>query len=233
MMLAIIPARGGSKGLPGKNIKLLNGKPLIAYTIEAALQSKLITRVIVSTDDEEIAKVAKNFGAEIPFMRPSILATDEARSIDVFKYTIEELERNQNTINDFIVLQPTSPLRNAQHIDEAITLFKDQNADSVISYCREEHPIFWHKFINDDGSLEDIFTEKYVMNRQEIRTTYYPNGAIYIIKRNLLDKQELTGPKSFAYLMDRNYSADIDTIDDFSFVEYIINTKDNNMRDKS
>src|SRR5690606_22892236 len=153
---AIIPARGGSKGLPGKNVKLLNGKPMIAYTIEAALNSKSISRVIVSTDDIAIAEVAKSYGAEVPFMRPVDLATDDAKSIDVYTYTIKRLEKEEDIlIREIIVLQPTSPFRTAQHIDEAIELYLEKKADSVISYCNEHHPIFWHKYIKEDGRFED------------------------------------------------------------------------------
>ncbi|MDO6759747.1 acylneuraminate cytidylyltransferase family protein [Tamlana sp. 2_MG-2023] len=219
-MLAIIPARGGSKGLPGKNIKMLDGKPLIAHTIEAAVNSKAISKVIVSTDSEEIAKVAKNYGAEVPFMRPSYLAGDDAKSIDVYQYTIQRMEKEQQSvINEIVVLQPTSPLRTAQHIDDAAHLFNLNQADSVISYCKEEHPIFWHKFITEDGKFEDIFQEDYLKNRQEIRSTYYPNGAIYIFKKELLFNNKYYTENSFSYIMPRQSSIDIDTIDDFKMCE--------------
>lgn len=220
-MIAIIPARGGSKGLPGKNIKLLHGKPLIAYTIEAALKAKGISRVIVSTDDENIAKVALEYGAEIPFMRPDFLATDEATSLEVYKYTLERLEKEDNIcIEDFVVLQPTSPLRNEQHIDEAIALFHDKNAHSVISYCKEAHPILWHKYITEEGKFEEIFEGNYQKNRQEIKATYFPNGAIYIFKKSILVNGNYYNDHSFAYLMDRLFSVDIDTEADFRYAEW-------------
>lgn len=222
-MIAIIPARGGSKGLPGKNIKLLNGKPLIAYTIEAALESKSISRIIVNTDNVEIANVAKKFGAEVPFMRPEELADDTAKSIDVYNYTINRLEEEENTeINEIIVLQPTSPLRTAKHIDEAINLFHEKKADSVISYCREDHPIFWHKFITDEGKFEDIFEQNYLKNRQEIRPTYFPNGAIYIFRTNILLQSRYYTQKSYAYLMQKKCSIDIDSLEDFEYTQWIM-----------
>lgn len=222
-MLAIIPARGGSKGLPGKNIKVLNGKPLIAYTIEAALNSKHINRVIVTTDDEMIAEIATKFGAEIPFMRPDFLATDDAAAIDVYNYVLERLEHDEiNVISEFVVLQPTSPLRTGEHIDEAIELFKMKNADSVISYCKESHPIFWHKFVTEEGNFEEIFQDNFVKNRQEIRSTFYPNGAIYIFNRELIKKGIYTNQNSFAYLMNSEYSVDIDTQEDWDYVEWIL-----------
>ncbi len=223
-MIAIIPARGGSKGLPGKNIKPMNGKPLIAYTIEAAIKSKNIDRVIVSTDDEEIAKVSQQFGGEIPFMRPAELATDTAGSIDVFKYTLERLESDEGIVlNNFVVLQPTSPLRTAQHIDEAITLFFEKKANAVVSYCREAHPIFWHKYLAENGKLENIFNgDYYGKGRQEIRTTYYPNGAIYVFNKEYIFNNDDYSVDCYPYIMDRMFSIDIDTIDDFRYAEFLM-----------
>ena len=219
-MLAIIPARGGSKGLPGKNIKLLHGKPLIAYTIEAAKAAKFISRVIISTDDAEIAKVAIQYGAECPFMRPDFLATDEARGIDVHKYTLDRIEKEENiAINEFVILQPTSPLRTANDIDSAIEIYQTKKADSVISYCAEHHPIKWHKYIDKNGKFENIF-ETIINNRQDERISYYPNGAIYIFKRDLINTERYYTENSYAYIMDRSRSIDIDTIDDFEYVEF-------------
>ena len=123
-MLAIIPAPGGSKGLPGKNIKLLNGKPLIAYSIEAALAIPEITKVYVSTDDHEIAIVAREYGADCDELRPFHLATDTAKSMDVFKYILQKFTKEGYNFEEIIILQPTSPLRNAEHISEAIKLYK-------------------------------------------------------------------------------------------------------------
>jgi len=222
-MIALIPARGGSKGLPGKNIKLLNGKPMIAYTIEAALKSKKISRVILSTDDTEIARVGQQYGAEVPFMRPDYLATDTARSLDVFDYTITQLELLENIeINEFIILQPTSPLRKSIHIDEAITLFKEKNADSIISYCKEDHPIVWHKYIDNEGRFSNIFKDDFIKNRQEIKPTYYPNGSIFILKKEIINSGNYYQSNSFAYIMEKKYSIDIDTIDDFRLAQFLI-----------
>ncbi len=224
-MLAIIPARGGSKGLPGKNIKELNGKPLISYTIEAAKKSEFITRIIISTDDEAIAKVAVEYGAELPFMRPEYLAGDEARAIDAFKYTLDRLENEEQIkINEFMVLQPTSPLRTAEDIDIAIKMFREKNADSIISYCAEHHPIKWHKYIDKDGKFEDIF-ETTLNNRQAERTSYFPNGSIYIFKKELIDQEIYQTEKSFAYIMNRDNSVDIDSLEDFEYAEFLLNKK--------
>ncbi len=223
-MIAIITARGGSKGLPGKNIRLMNGKPLIAYTIEAALRAKNVGRVIVSTDDKDIADVSKNFGAEIPFMRPAELATDTAGSIDVFRYTFERLEREEGIrIDNFLALQPTNPLRTAQHIDEAINLFYEKKANAVVGYCREAHPVFWHKHINEDGKVTDIFEENYYnISRQEIKTSYYPNGSIFILNKEYVLKNDDFSLDCYAYVMDRKFSVDIDTIEDFKYAEFLM-----------
>lgn len=222
-MLAIIPARGGSKGLPGKNIKPLNGKPLIAYAIEAALNAKNIHRVIVSTDDEAIAAVALKYGAEVPFMRPIELASDTALSIDVYRYTVKRLEEESGEdINEFVILQPTSPLRTFQHIDEAIELYKEKQADSVISYCEEHHPIVWHKKLSAEQKIVEIFDNVTMKNRQDEQKSYYPNGAIYILNKEILSTNNYYTDNSYAYIMDRKYSVDIDTIEDFAYCEFLL-----------
>jgi hypothetical protein len=225
-MIALIPARGGSKGLPNKNIKILNGKPLIAYTIEAALQAKEISRVIVSTDYENIKEVALEYGAEVPFLRPDSLATDSSSSLDVFRYTINRLEEEENiVIDNFVVLQPTSPLRTSKHIDEAISLFREKKAKAVVSYCKEYHSIFWHKKVDKQGKIVNLFEGDFSKNRQEIEETYFPNGAIYVFNKNYIFGTKDYSNDCYAYIMDRKYSIDIDTIDDFLYAEFLINLK--------
>lgn len=224
-MIAIIPARGGSKGLPGKNVRPLNGKPLIAYAIEAALKAKHIDRVIISTDDEEIARVAVEYGAELPFMRPSKLASDTAMAIDNYIYTIGRLEEEGGKpIDDFVVLQPTSPLRIAEDIDGAIDLFEQKKADSVISYCQEAHPITWHKYLDEEGRFVDIFDAN-IKNRQENRVSYYPNGAVYVFRTAMIRDRKYYTDKSFAYVMPRTRSVDIDFIEDFEYAEFLLKRK--------
>lgn len=222
-MIAIIPARGGSKGLPGKNIKLLGGKPLIAYSVEAALKSNSISNVIISTDSKEIADIAISYGAECPFMRPDYLSDDNSRSIDVYRYTIRELEKIKGvSVDEFMVLQPTSPFRTSNDIDEAVNLFRNKNADSVISYCKEHHPIRWHRYIDEYGKFENIFDDN-LNNRQLERPSYFPNGAIYIFKSHLMDIDNYYTENSFAYLMSALKSVDIDTVDDFNYAEFLMN----------
>jgi CMP-N,N'-diacetyllegionaminic acid synthase len=221
-MIAIIPARGGSKGLPGKNIKSLNGKPMIAYAIEAALACTQISEVIVSTDDEEIYQIGLQYGAKDTFLRPSELAGDNALAIDNYIYTLERLQREYHyAIDAFIVLQPTSPLRTIADIDAAITLFKNNNADSVISYCEEQHPVSWHKYLNEDGRLENIFPDE-IKNRQDVRTSYYPNGAIFVFSYRLIKSGRYYGDHTFSYLMPRQRSVDVDTLDDFEYAQFLM-----------
>ncbi len=224
-MIAIIPARGGSKGLPGKNIKELAGKPLIAYTVEAARNAQSVSRVIISTDSQEIADIAIEYGAECPFMRPAELASDTSLAVDAYLYTINRIQKEENIeIPHFMVLLPTTPMRTRDNIDQAAKLFLDKNADSVISYCEQEHPISWHKKIDEEGRLIDIFETK-IKNRQDESMTFYPNGAIYIFKRELIERKEYYSSNSYAYVMSRRNSVDIDSIDDFEYAEYLINKR--------
>lgn len=225
-MIAIVPARGGSKGLPGKNIKNLLDKPMIAYTIEEALKSRYITEVIISTNCEEIEEAAIKYGAKSPFLRPEYLATDSAKAIDNYIYTIDRLNKEFDyDIKEFVVLQPTSPLRKAEDIDGAIKLFKDKNADSVISYTEEHHPIEWHKYIAEDGKFENIFEEK-LLNRQEIKKSYFPNGAVFVFDYELIKQGKYYSDNSYAYIMPRNRSIDVDTIEDFRYIEFLMRDND-------
>lgn len=222
-VLAIIPARAGSKGLPGKNIKELCGLPLIGYSIKAALESKHVSKVIVSTDCEEIYKLSISLGADKSFLRPKELAQDDSLAIDCYKYTIERLENEVgDLISSFIVLQPTSPLRTAKNIDDAIDLFLEKNADSVISVCGDPHPLNWSKKISIDGRLSDIFTSNNILNRQEYEETFTPNGAVYVFKTSLIRSGLYINDNTYGYIMPRKCSIDIDTIDDFEYAEFLI-----------
>lgn len=225
-MIAIVPARGGSKGLVGKNIKNLLEKPMIAYTIEEALKSKYITEVIISTDCKEIEKIAVRYGAKSHFLRPETLATDSAKAIDNYIYTVDRLNKEfAYDIKDFVVLQPTSPLRKVEDIDGAIKLFRDKNADSVVSYTEEHHPIEWHKYITEDGRFENIFEEK-LLNRQEIKKSYFPNGAVFVFDYELIKQGKYYSDNSYAYIMPRSRSVDVDTIEDFKYIEFLMRDND-------
>lgn len=218
-MIAIIPARGGSKRLPGKNIKLLNGKPLIAYTIEAAKKCKYINDVVVTTDCPEIAKVAELYGAKVPGLRPDFLSSDTASSNDVVKYIIEKMKEEYNKeVYNCVLLQPTSPLRNEQHISEAIELFTQKEADAVISFTKEHHPLYWNKYINEEGVLEEI-------NSLLPQESFYPNGAVYVLSLNVIENGIYYTDRTYGYIMDRENSIDIDTQEDWNYVEFLINNK--------
>jgi len=228
-MIALIPARGRSRGLVNKNIKLLNGKPMIAYTIEAALKSNDMREVFVSTDSPEIAKIAKEYGAQVPELRPKNLASDRAMAIDTYIYMLDLWEGLGREVLNFIVLQPTSPLRNELHINDAVELFNKTKADSVVSYTKEDHPISWHKHVAEDLTFELLFQEN-IENRQKNRATYYPNGAIYIFTSDLIRQRKYYSKKSYCYIMDRLDSVDVDTIDDFEYVSYLIEKNNKNVK---
>ena len=218
--LAIIPARGGSKRLPRKNILDLCGKPLISWSIEAALKSKYISKVVVSSDDEEILNISSNFGADI-IKRPYELANDTATTFDAIKHTIDNLEKY-----DYIVLlQPTSPLRNEKHIDEAIELLEEKQADAIVSVCEMDHSPLWSNTLPKDGNMRGFLREEILNKRsQDLEKYYRLNGAIYICKTDKLleNKSFFLKDNIFAYIMDRKSSIDIDEEIDFLFAERVI-----------
>ncbi len=224
-ILAIIPARGGSKGVHRKNIKELNNKPLISWTINAARKSKYIDKVIVSTEDEEIASTSRKYGAEVPFLRPNNLAEDDTPSIDPIMHAIQYMKNNHNYCPDYVMLlQCTSPLRSEYHIDEAIELLlSNENADALISVTEIEHPPQWNKIINKHGYLQDFieYDKTKLVRRQDFEKVYRLNGAIYIAKTDiLLEKKDFESSRTISYIMDRKSSMDIDTIEDFQLTEF-------------
>lgn len=229
-VLAIIPARGGSKRLPGKNIKNLNGKPLIAWTIKPALDSIYIDKVIVSTDNQEIAKVAKHYGAEIPFIRPSDLAGDTSSSTSVVLHAIEKLSENNETYEVVILLQPTSPLRSKLDIDKGIEYYSSKKAKSIISVCPIEHPTHWCNNIPENGSLQHFLKEDAKEKRsQDFGEEYRLNGSIYLADIDyFIENSGFWGTKDiYAYTMKVVDSIDIDTLSDFELCEYFMLKKSN------
>ncbi len=217
-LLAIIPARGGSKRLPRKNILDLAGKPLIAWTIEAALESKYLDRIVVSTDSKEISSISKKYGADVPFMRPDELATDETTSIDVVLHQLDQLEECNDSYSYVILLQPTSPLRTAENIDESVELLKSRNSDAVISVCKVEHSPLWCNTIPADGSLLNFLDDSILNKRSQDLNQYYRlNGAIYLCNIKLLKKEKnfFLKSNSIAYKMNEEQSIDIDSKNDF------------------
>ena len=232
-ILGLIPARGGSKGIPNKNIKLINGKPLLCYTAEAALESKKIDKVVLSTDSEKIRKVGISCGLEVPFIRPSILAEDDTPTLPVIDHALEYLNKNQNYIPDIVVLlQPTSPLRKAFHVDNAIDIFLDhKNADSLVSIVQVPHNYNPYSIlIRNKKSIVKSFLDFPEKNnsRQKKPIFYARNGAIYITNIDcLINKKSMYGDKIISYLMDYKDSFDIDDEIDFLISEHLI--KENNL----
>lgn len=223
-ILALITARGGSKRLPRKNILKLADKPLIAWTIESALESKYIDRVVVSTDDDEIASISRCHGADVPFVRPPEFSTDKASSIEVIRHAVGELERLGDAYEYLVLLQPTSPLRNASHIDTAIELFVSKNANCVVSVCEIDHPIEWTGLLPDDCSIDDFFSDGALSRRsQDFQKRYRLNGAIYIVNiRQALEQNSLLLKESgYGFVMKRHDSVDIDEYVDFLYAEVL------------
>lgn len=222
-ILGLIPARSGSKGLPRKNIKPLLGKPLIAWTIEQALASKYLDRLIVSTDDEGIAEVSRKYGAEIPFIRPKELAEDNAKGIDVVLHTIDWLNENdkQKQYDLIILLQPTSPLRATEDIDKAIELLFLKKAKAIVSVCEVDHHPLWTNILPKDGCMKDFSRQEITnKNRQELPVFYRLNGAIYLAYGDYIKQcRSFIGKDTFAYIMPREISIDIDNEVDFKLAE--------------
>lgn len=223
-ILGIIPARGGSKGIPGKNIKLLNGKPLIAYTIEEAIKCDCIQKLIVSTDSSEIAAEAKQFGAEVPFIRPNNLATDTASSIEVVLHAVNWLKEKECYIPDIVlILQPTSPLRTASDIKNVLIEMINTNADSLASVCEAAAHPFWMKKIEHGKLLPFFETPNSYTRRQDLPEVYQLNGAIYAVKTNVLvEKKSIYGDDTRAYIMPAERSIDIDNMLDWRLAEILL-----------
>jgi CMP-N,N'-diacetyllegionaminic acid synthase len=222
-VLGIIPARGGSKGVPGKNIKMLAGKPLIVHTIDVALKSNLHT-VIVSTDDEAIADVARKAGAKVPFIRPAELATDSAKSIPVALHALKAMEEIEGVVYDAIMLlQPTAPFKTTEDINNALEKLESTGADSVISVQDVEafHPARM-KYMKGDRLIDPPFAEAYEnQGRQELQPMYIRNGAIYLTRRETLLKNSYKGRDCRALIMSVERSVNIDTIHDFEYAEWV------------
>ncbi|CEO09831.1 acylneuraminate cytidylyltransferase [[Clostridium] sordellii] len=222
-ILAIVPARAGSKGIKDKNITDLNGKPLIAYSIEAGLKSKYINKVVVTTDGEEIAKVAKEYGADVPFLRPKHLATDTSKSIDAVTHCIEQLKNQGHEYDYIVLLQPTQPLRQAWHIDEAIELIIAKDEDALVSVSKvKDHPILM-RTIDESGHAVNLLEGSSTKRRQDFPDFYKVNGAIYINKINdNLNNDTSLNDNKLVYIMDEKYDVDIDEMLDLQIARLII-----------
>ena len=227
-VLGIIAARGGSKALPGKNLQPLLGKPLIAYTIDAANQAQLLDRTVVSTDASQIADVARLHGASTPFLRPPELAGDEISIYPTIIHALQWLEGEEGYPPDYaMLLQPTSPLRTAQDIDNSITIAVEKNAVGVVSLCEVNHHPYHMKQVSSEGRIADFLRpDKAYHRRQELPPAYAPNGAIYLASPNLLvEHQTFYADRTYAYIMPPERSLDIDTPWDIYLAELILSSR--------
>lgn len=223
--IAIIPARSGSKGLKDKNIKELAGKPMMAYTIEAALKSGCFDEVHVSTDSQRYAEIACEHGANVPFLRSSELSGDTVGTWDVVKMVLQKYEKEWGMIfTSVAVLQPTSPLRDSLHIKEAYRFFMEKQADFIVGVCEAEHSPLWMNTLPTDRNLNHFLNlETLSAFRQGLPRYYRINGAIYIGRTEYVqNNSNYYGEKSYAYIMNKKSSIDVDDAMDFGFAEYLL-----------
>ncbi|HBW34975.1 cytidylyltransferase domain-containing protein [Desulfosporosinus sp. BICA1-9] len=226
-IIAIIPARSGSKGLPDKNIRILNGKPLIAYSIIQAQEAGIFDEIFLSTDSQEYASIAIQYGANVPFLRSDELASDSASTWDCVREALEQYHTIGKEYDIFVVLQPTSPLRTTRDIINVIKQMVLTNADSVVSVCEADHSPLWYNTLPENKSLKGfVRSEIMAKTRQELPTFFRINGAIYAVSTSyFLRTQNIYDGNSFAYVMPKERSIDIDTLYDFSLAEYLHNLK--------
>ena len=216
--IAIIPARSGSKGLPDKNILELNGNPLISYTIKAALESNRFSEVMVSTDSEKYAKIAKDYGANVPFLRSDEMSNDSASSWDTVREVLNGYKELGKTFDYVALLQPTSPLRDAEDINKLFKIFEEKNANNAVTVTEVDHPVQWCFELDEDCLMDKMASSPYnYMRRQELKTHYIENGAIYLV-----DAYKIMNPlynfyadECVASIMPREKSIDIDSKIDF------------------
>jgi CMP-N,N'-diacetyllegionaminic acid synthase len=228
-ILGIVPARGGSKAIPRKNLALLANKPLLAWTMEVALEAALLDRLVISTDDPEIAEVGKKLGAEAPFLRPTELASDTSTSMDVILHALRWFADNENYRPHYVLLlQPTSPLRTATDIRESIKLALTKHADSVVSVCETHQHALWMKGVNEEGRLVDLYPQSAApTRRQDLPPVFALNGAIYLALRTfLLSERTFISDRTYPYVMPENRSLDVDTPWDLYLANLILNDRE-------
>lgn len=231
-VLGLIPARGGSKGIPRKNIRPLGGKPLIAWTIEAARRSRLLNRVILSTEDEEIARIGREWGVEAPFLRPAELAQDETPTLPVVLHALDWLEERGDRYDAVCLLQPTSPLRKPEWIDACVDLLAERQADSVVTVCRipEEHHPWWALEQTPDGWLRFCAGDKAPSRRQELPPAFHREGSVYVVRTRVLrDERSLYGVRLAAYLVSENDTVNLDRETDWQRAERMLGARGGNV----
>lgn len=224
--IAIIPARSGSKGLPDKNILPLEGKPMMAYTIEACLESGCFEKVHVSTDSELYAQIAIKYGADVPFLRDPSLATDQATTEDVIRDVLKKYQAKGEEFDIFGIMQPTSPLRTALDIQNSFQLFTEKEADSVIGVCPMEHSPLWSNQLGESDSMYHFLDAQTNQNRQQFGQFYRINGAIYLMRLSEYSSHmALYGKRSYAYRMPKERSIDIDDWMDYEIAKVFMKYK--------
>jgi N-acylneuraminate cytidylyltransferase len=227
-ILGIIPARGGSKGIPGKNIRLLNGKPLIYYTVEAARASELIDRLILTTDSPEIAEIGKSLGVDVPFLRPSELAQDDTPMMPVLEHAIRHVESGGWQAEIIVLLQPTAPLRRAEHIRLAVNMLNESKCDSVVSVVevpRHYVPDFVLKI--EEGKLKPFLDAPLVARRQDARPAFSRDGTIYVFWRDMFfEKHTIYGDDCRPILIPDHESCNLDTMMDWKEAEKMLRERE-------
>lgn len=221
-ILALIPARGGSKGIKDKNIIPLGGKPLIAYSIEAAKKSKYIDSIVVTTDSEKIAEVAKQCGAKVPFLRPTELAADTSKTIDAVLHAIKTLKFMGENYNTLVLLQPTQPLRTAYDIDKAIEVYYQKGEKGLVSISPVDDSPLLIRSIGKDGNLVNLLSQNSTCRRQDMPDYYRVNGCIYINKIDEIDENTSFNDNRVPFIMTKEHSVDIDELSDLWMAEYYL-----------
>ena len=227
--IAVIPARSGSKGLPDKNIRPVNGKPLLAYTIEAALNSGCFDIVHVSTDSEKYADIARKYGADVPFLRSAELASDTANTWDAVREVLKRYAEIGKTFDTMMLMQPTTPLRTGEDVQAAYQLMKEKSASSVIGVCEVDHSPLWCDTIPENGNMKGFGSKDLAwITRQELKTFYRVNGAIYLlsVKENTIaSDDDIYENECYALVLDRKKSIDVDCEDDLELVEFMLSRR--------
>lgn len=226
-VVGMIPARSGSRRIPNKNLKILAGHPLIYYTIREALKAKTLNRVIVSTDSQHYANVAKQYGAEAPFLQPKEISGDYVGTTPVLIHCVNYLEKKEGyPVGVIVTLEPTSPFRLAKDIDDAVNKLLETAADSVVSVCEISQPPHWMFKLDGDRMIPFLNVDMSRfgrMTREELPTLYIPNGAVYVTRRDvLMNEKRIYGKDCRAFIMPTGRSIDIDTLEDFKYAEFCL-----------
>lgn len=223
-ILALLLARGGSKGVPRKNVRLLGASPLLEWSIRAAQKSRYVDHIVVSTDDTEIAAVARRAGADVPFLRPEALASDTASSIDAMVHAIEQVHHSHPAFDLVVLLQPTSPFRTAEDVDAALELLFEKQAQAVVSVCETDHSPYLSNILPENGCMADFLKDEVKhKNRQEWPTFYRINGAVYVSYIDtFLTHHGFFSNETYAYCMPISRSLDIDSEWDFFVAQAIV-----------